>query len=225
MSALNELSGVSTLVGTPKEVRSGLGGSHADQVLAVSFRHVGDADEIQALAENLSSIASLMIEVLKERQEKRVLERLADALSPAVPASPHLLKEAAMLTKARKAVLDSGDWLTANEVAEIANLSATNPSAQPNKWKKSGRLFAIQYGGIDYFPAYGLDKDKNFRPLKAIAQVIDVFKEYKDGWGMAFWFMSVNSFLGGKRPQDLLAIDSERVIAAARDEVEEITHG
>ena len=55
--------------------------------------------------------------------------------------------------------------------------------------------------------------------------VIDTFAEYKDGWGMAYWLHSVNSFLGGNRPQDLLATTPERVIEAALDEVQEVAHG
>ncbi len=42
---------------------------------------------------------------------------------------------------------------------------------------------------------------------------------------MAYWFRSDNSFLGGKRPQDLLASGPDRVIEAAMDEVQEIAHG
>jgi hypothetical protein len=42
---------------------------------------------------------------------------------------------------------------------------------------------------------------------------------------MAYWFLSDNGFLGGKRPQDLLASAPERVIVAAMDEVEGIAHG
>lgn len=70
-----------------------------------------------------------------------------------------------MLVCARNAVLESGDWLTAAEVAQLAGLSTRNTSAQPNKWKKQGRIFAIHHGGIDYFPGYGLDCDAGFRPL------------------------------------------------------------
>jgi len=36
------------------------------------------------------------------------------------------------------------------------------------------------------------------------ARVLSVFRGRKDEWGLAYWFASVNSFLGGKRPQDLL---------------------
>ena len=78
---------------------------------------------------------------------------------------------------------------------------------------------------FDYFPGYGLDREAGFRPLKAMTKVIEVFAGSKDSWGMAYWFRSDNSFLGGKRPQDLLAAAPDRVIEAARDEVLEIAHG
>jgi len=166
-----------------------------------------------------------MYGLLQQQQSRAALERLAEALMPPAPVSPRILKEAAMLVKARKAVLDSGDWLNAAELAQLAQLSTANPSAQPNKWKRAGRIFAIHHNGVDYFPAYGLDKDNGFRPLKALTQVIDALNGYKDSWGMAFWFISANSFLGGKRPQDLLASHPEQVIAAARDEVQGVEHG
>ncbi len=130
-----------------------------------------------------------------------------------------------MLVQARKAVLESGDWLTAAEVAQLAELSTRNPSAQPNKWKKQGQIFAINHGGVDYFPGYGLDRNAGFRPSKVMAKVIEILAKNKDSWGMAYWFRSDNSFLGGKRPQDLVASKPERVIEAAMDEVQEISHG
>ncbi|HDC4501870.1 hypothetical protein [Enterobacter kobei] len=224
MSVQKEHPGVSTLTGTPKEVRIRLGKSHAEQVLVVSLEHLSRSGS-KIFIENLSSVASSMFGLLQEQQSRNSLQRLAEALVPRTPAPPRLIKEAAMLIKARKAVLDSGDWLSAAELTQLAQLSTTNPSAQPNKWKKSGQIFAIHHNGVDYFPGYGLDRDANFRPLKALAQVIEVFDGHKDGWGMAFWFLSANSFLGGKRPQDLLATDPERVIAAARDEVQGVEHG
>ena len=224
MSVHKEHPGVSTLIGTPKEVTVRLGKSHAEYALVVTFEHQNHSGA-RVLMENLSNMASSMFELFQQHQSRVTLERLAEALVPSTPAPPRILKEAAMLIKARKAVLESGDWLTAAELTQLAQLSTANPSAQPNKWKKAGRIFAIHHNGVDYFPAYGLDKDEGFRPLKALAQVIEVFDGHKDGWGMAFWFLSANSFLGGKRPQDLLATQPERVIAAARDEVQGVEHG
>ena len=224
MSAVVEHSGVSTLSGTPKEVQARLGRSHAKHALVLTFDQIKPS-AFEALAENFTNVASSMFEVLLQRHDRESLERLAEVLVPRTPPSPRLLKEAAMLVQARKAVLESGDWLTAVEVAQLAGLSTRNPSAQPNKWKKQGLIFAISHNGVDYFPGYGLDREAGFRPLKAMAKVIEAFSGHKDGWGMAYWFRSDNSFLVGKRPQDLLATAPDRVIEAARDEVLEIAHG
>ena len=213
-----------TLAGTPRDVQAQLGSSHAERVLVLGFRQIKPG-AFETLAENFVNVASSMFEALQRRQERESLEHLVEALVPRTPASPRLLREAAMLVKARSAVLESGDWLTAAEVAQLAGLSTRNPSAQPNKWKKQGLIFAISHHGVDYFPGYGLDQDAGFRPLKAMARVIAAFAGHKDAWGMAYWFRSDNSLLGGRRPQDVLATEPERVIEAALDEVQGIVHG
>jgi hypothetical protein len=61
--------------------------------------------------------------------------------------------------------------------------------------------------------------------LAAEHNILRVFGDTKDSWGLAFWFAGLNSFLDDQRPQDLLAADPERVIAAAKDEVEGVQHG
>lgn len=223
MSAVKDRPGISTLTGTPQQVQSRLAHSQADRVLVLAVDKIKPAD-FERLAENFTNVTSSMFELLVQRHAPESLERLVEALVPPLPPSPRLLKEAAMLVRARQAVLESGDWLTAAQIADLAGLSTRNPSAQPNKWKKQGLIFAIHHNGVDYFPGYGLDPAANFRPLKALARVIAAFAGHKDGWGMAYWFRADNSFLGGQRPQDLLATDPERVIAAALDEVQEIGH-
>lgn len=213
---------VSTLIGTPEQAQARLRASHARRVLLVEFIQ---PDTPEALAENLAIVASSMPEALSEHHGRDALERLARELVPREPASPRLLREASMLARARNAVLKSGDWLTAMQIAELAGLSQRNPSAQPNKWKKQGLIFAIHHRGVDYFPGYGLNRDAEFRPLKLLSSIIKTLSERKDGWGMAYWFLSENGFLGGKRPQDLLASAPERVLEAALNEVSEISHG
>ncbi|HHQ6590934.1 hypothetical protein [Serratia fonticola] len=176
------------------------------------------------MAHTLANIVSF-IDLTLRGQSEQMIKALVDALVPKVPPTPSLLKEAAMVARSRNAVLESADWLTAAQVAELAGLSASNPSTQPNKWKRQKQIFAITHNGVDYFPGYGLDPNTGYRPRKALKPVLDVFGEHKDGWGLAYWFLSANSFLGGKRPQDVLASEPERVIAAAEDEVKEVNHG
>ena len=51
------------------------------------------------------------------------------------------------------------------------------------------------------------------------------FGATRSAWGIALWLAGVNSFLGGRRPVDLLAVDQELVLAAARDEMAGVQHG
>jgi hypothetical protein len=86
-------------------------------------------------------------------------------------------------------------------------------------------LFAVRHRGVDYFPGYALDPSTDYRPARGLAKVLAAFRGRKDDWGLAYWFASVNSFLGGKRPQELLIYEPERVVAAAEDEVAGVLHG
>ncbi|MFU0507824.1 hypothetical protein [Pseudaminobacter sp. NGMCC 1.201702] len=218
-----EFSRVGTLTGTPEQVRTGLSRLNAEQVVALTIEH-GSESAAKALAETVAGLAPLVGAILKRRQDE-AFNSIIEALVPEVPPPHHKLVEARMVADARKAVLEGGDWLTAAEVAKVAGFSTSNPSTQPNKWKKERQVFAVRHRGVDYFPGYALDPLTDFRPVKALANVLDVFRGKKDDWGLAYWFASVNSFLGGKRPQDLLISDPERVVAAAADEVAGPLHG
>ena len=220
---LAALSSVGTLSGTPREIGEQLRRSGAQRAIALTFAHENERT-VRAIAEALGSLAPMVAGLIKRRQ-REALDKIVDALVPSVPLPEHMLVEARMAAHARGEVLASGDWLTAAQVAELAGFSTSNLSAQPNKWKRDGQIFAIRHQGLDYFPAYGLDTEAGFRPLKSLGPILAVFGEEKDGWGLAYWFASANSFLGGKRPQDVMAKSADRVRAAAVDELAETAHG
>ncbi|MDD1016523.1 antitoxin Xre/MbcA/ParS toxin-binding domain-containing protein [Pseudomonas rubra] len=212
---------LAALAGSPKDVRKRQSRQQAEQVVAVALADASPG-EVDAIAATFASVAGF-VKSLMGRQQQQALESIVEALVPKAPPTPNALKEAAMLAQARTAVLQSGDWLTAAQIAGLAGFSPSNPSAQPNKWKREGAIFALRHHGVDYFPAYGLDA--GYRPLKAMAPVLARFAEAKDSWGLGYWFMSANSFLGGKRPLDLLGSAPEQVLAAAEDELQGIAHG
>ncbi len=156
-------------------------------------------------ADTISSIASLMV--------------------PKKPVPSTLLREARMLAQAKTEVLQSKDWVTANEISNLAQFSSCNPSSQPNKWKRSGKIFALRHEGVDYFPIYGLNPARGFRPFAALESVISTLATMKDGWAMAFWFASPNTLLGGKRPKEALAANPSSVLSAAKEEVYGVVQG
>lgn len=218
-----ELSGVGTVTGTPEEVRSRLARLPAEQVVALTLKH-GNKAAVRALVDTVANLAPLVSSIIEHRQDA-MFRSIIEALVPDVPLPRHKLIEARMTAEARKRALETGDWMTAAQIAEVAGFSASNPSAQPNKWKKDGQIFAVRHRGVDYFPGYALDPSTGYRPAKGLARVLAVYRGKKDDWGIAYWFASVNSFLGGRRPQDLLIGEPDRVVAAAEDEVAGVLHG
>ncbi len=224
MSAVLERSEVSMLHGERSDVLKALKKSHAEKLLVVQADHF-QATDFELFAGNISHLALAMRELFTEEFDQKLMTQMVETLARGPVAKPHLLREAAMEVSARKAILNSGDWLTAAQVSELAGFSSSNPSAQPNKWKSQGQIFAIKHNGLDYYPGFALNADAGYRPLKAMAKIIAIFSGEKDGWGMAFWFQSDNSYLGGLKPQDLLASKPDSVVDAALDEVEEVAHG
>jgi hypothetical protein len=209
------------MVGTGPEVIKLLHRSTARRALAVTF---ANDDEMHLLELMIRRVTEFYPQLMRQRQHEAI-DKIVSALLPEVAIPDAALAQARMMVDAKSAILNSGDLLPAGEIAKLAGYSANNPSAQPNKWKRDGAIFAIHHKGTDYFPIYALNPDENYRPYKAVADILRAFGDTKDSWGLAFWFAGLNSFLDDQRPQDLLAADSERVIAAAKDEVEGVQHG
>lgn len=221
MSGAKEIQKVTSavLTGTGQEVIRLLHRSPEQRTVAVTF-----ADDEQGIAAErvIHQVVEFLPQLIQERQ-RDTLKKLVNVLLTDVTPSKAAREQARMLIKAKTDILKSGDFLPATEVARLAGFSASNLSVQPNKWKRSREIFAIQHGREDYLPTYALDSDH--RPRKEMAEILNIFGEAKDGWGLAFWFAALNSFLDDERPQDVLTTDPESVIAAAKDEMAEFAHG
>ena len=135
---------------------------------------------------------------------------------------PTLMREAAMLLKGKTRIMQSGDWLTADAVCTIAQLNMDSPRSVLDAWVSAGALFTLQHDDIDYFPLYGLDPATAYHPRSNLAAIIATLASKKEGWGMAFWFGSANTYLDGQMPKDVLADDPEAVLDAAKAEVSEL---
>ena len=181
-------------------------------------------DSVQAYIISLEMLTAAFRCQLQPVPEETI-STIVSLCVPKKPVTSTLLREAKMLVQAKTEILHSNDWITAHEIAELAQFKSSNPSSQPNKWKLSGKIFALRHEGVDYFPIYGLDPAHGFRPFARLGSVISTLASMKDGWGMAFWFASPNGYLGGKRPKDLLQSDPQGVLEAAEDEVAGVIHG
>jgi hypothetical protein len=222
MSNVKQIQQVAPLVisGTGHDVIELLLKSPNRRTVAVSF---ADDEQVAAAESVFQRVAEFLPQLIEQRQAD-TLKKFVSILLTDVAPSKAAREQARMLIDAKTAILNSPDFLPATEVAKLAGFSATNPSVQPNKWKRNRDIFAIQHGRDDYFPLYALNPDDH-RPRKQMAEILRIFAAAKDGWGLAFWFAALNSFLDYERPQDVLAIDPDRVIAAAKDEMAGVQHG
>src|SRR3989344_5909718 len=93
MSVAAEHSGVSTLIGTPKEVQARLGRSHADRVLVLTFNYIkptafdAPAGDFTNVAGTFANVGSPIFEVLRQRQDLESLDRRAEFLRQSVKSS------------------------------------------------------------------------------------------------------------------------------------------
>lgn len=123
------------------------------------------------------------------------------------------------LADAHSAVLQSGYWLTAVQIGHLVKLSGSRSSPHPERWRAEQRIFTLHEGDVAYFPAYGLNPEDGYRPLKLMARLIEILTPHKDSWEMARWFQATSDFLYGESPQEILVAEPERVIAAALHEI------
>lgn len=201
--------------GSAEEVRHRLRAMDDGQVVAFSLEGLNE-HEAKAFEQVVVQIMDLT-EGSFASLSTTALSGLVEILLPKQSPGPALLIEAKMLWRAKMAVIQGAEWLTAAQVAAVAGLGQEDSISKVDEWKLDGAIFTIRLGGVDYFPGYALDPRNKYRPYRALRKVIAHFQCSDDGWSLAYWFQSVNSFLGGKRPVDLLGKYPRELIAAAYD--------
>ncbi|KWV76349.1 hypothetical protein [Pseudomonas fluorescens] len=132
---------------------------------------------------------------------------------------------AMLVEEGKQRIISSRDWLTVAELSELTAQTVDELKAEVYSLMSDGRIFAIRYEGVDYFPIYAFDANDGYQPAPALKAVIEILATRKDAWGMAFWFGSSNSYLGGRQPKEVLRIDPGILLDAASDEVHGILHG
>ena len=107
--------------------------------------------------------------------------------------------------------LRTTELYTAEDIWEQIAKNPKNPKEPSSKWKREGRIFAIQHDGKDLFPAFQF---ADGHPLPIIKEILEALPDYLSPWQTAFWFESVNGWLGGKTPQECLKNESKVIDAA-----------
>lgn len=78
-------------------------------------------------------------------------------------------------------------------------------------WWRHNRVFAFRHVGHYYFPAFQF---ANGAPKPLVRRLLKLVQP-DDGWHAMFWFVGVNSWLGGRAPVELLNSHPDEVAQAA----------
>jgi hypothetical protein len=129
---------------------------------------------------------------------------------------------AAMQEEMRRVVL--GEMRTAGQLATLAGRGTNDIRRDLDQWAADGRILSVWHEDVDYYTLFALNPAEGYRPYPAVADVIRILSRIlnrENSWGLASWFIGLNSFLNDQRPADLLASDPEWAVEAAQDAVNE----
>ena len=134
--------------------------------------------------------------------------------------------EERMLEDAKSSIRASGEFRTVPDLAKLLQVEIHDLDQQLNEWKDRREIFSIQDGTEgELFPAFAFDSNRGPRVSEAIPRVLEIFGDKLSDWGIAAWFIAGSRYLDGESPKNLVEEDPNWVIAAARDEMNEVSHG
>lgn len=206
-----------------KEIQNYIHSVDADSFLIVPY--VDDPGSDSSIADVVTELMNLKKQSTGVEKAEKLVTLIDWLLVSDLPSARVMMTQLRMIASAKQAVLKSSQWLATEDLVKLEGFSSSDPAAHPDNWVADGLIFALKIGGTDFFPLYALDPSRNYLPHKSLVEILRVFSQQRAGWGLSYWFTSANSFLGGKRPQDLLLTHSELVLAAAKDAVLGVTHG
>ncbi|MFK3768286.1 hypothetical protein [Pseudomonas putida] len=134
-------------------------------------------------------------------------------------------REAIFQSKAQARVIASGGWLAWPELSALLPAVAEQRNdGTPDRYL-DGAIFSINYEGVEYFPRFAIESHSLTIASLGMQRVIAVLATRMNGWAMALWFESSNSYLGGKLPKDIISSDPDAVVQAAQEEIDGASHG
>ncbi|MHA6316226.1 hypothetical protein ACXYN8_01000 [Altererythrobacter sp. CAU 1778] len=188
-------------------------------ISALEHRHPGR--KVVFIDENVLELASQVREHLpkvRDEQSKDYIERLLNVLTEANdPLAAPRRKIDQANAELRLRFFEEFDTYKATEIHDLSKRKTTNPHSLAQRWKKAGKIFAVDFKGMQRFPAFQFEHGE---PRKVVGEVLEIFDGALGPWETAFWFVSSNKWLDGKAPVDMLD-NADALVTAAKSTVGE----
>ncbi len=172
-----------------------------------------------ALLEKTRTLLELFHDKLAEAEQGQLHELVAVMLKTLAPEPDSAtLYQASANAVARAELLQHYELLTSAQIHERYGAHARNKAALATRWRRQGKILAVDYGGQLLFPAFQFDT--HGRPLLVMERLLAILAPTNSEWAIAIWLITPNGWLAGSRPVERLISDPEAVCEAARDEIE-----
>jgi hypothetical protein len=182
--------------------------------------HLGDLDayEAEAFKRLASSFRSLLVAARQENRDERITQ-LMKAIAPPDPVTDVELSVAEATVSLRREFLEAVPVLTSAQVHTNAGFPSGNPSQTVLRWRKQGKIFSVNHGGRELYPAFQFGADGRPRPI--VAELLVILKRDADrtDWDNALWFTGESGWLDGRTPLECLSSDPGLVTQAAEQEL------
>jgi hypothetical protein len=140
---------------------------------------------------------------------------LADRLPQAPIPTPAQAIQEQRNAEARWSLLQEFEALSGAEISARRSSSAKNPYALASRWRREGKIFAVESDRQLLYPSFQLDS-VTFEPLAVVTDVLATLpREEMSNWEIAFWWTADNDWLDGERPVDLMRSGTDAVVIAA----------
>src|SRR5215213_383495 len=132
------------------------------QHLESSHPEIGSGDSALVVAAPRSLLSAIEAFARRIAWEEEYRERLLQFMTEDIHAG--VLDEARVVqvqrqAQARNQFLREFPTLTSHQVAEMSGSTASNAAAQANRWKAAGKIFAVNVGRGDRYPAFQFGDD------------------------------------------------------------------
>lgn len=147
---------------------------------------------------------------------QKALDLIIDCFLPAESIPQSILERGVSVGLIRSKVFQSGDWISGKQWLQLASTSSPSGIVDPDQLLADGQIFSLRPGKVNFFPIYGLDGNRGYRPITGLSEVLTTLSARMDEWSIAAWFQTENSTLGGVAPKALLGFAPDKVLAAAK---------
>lgn len=155
----------------------------------------------------------------RKAHRSRYGRRRSEPEIPPQSAPPHEEPSARRWAALKDQLLRENPVAPGRELGKITGSTATNLSERASKWRRDGKVFAVNNGREDVFPLFQIQENK---PAPVVETLLKLLRPKLTDWEIFAWFGTPDEWAcNGDMPKNLLTTDPDAVIEAARHQTAE----